>query len=88
MQISVTIPDDVAVQLGINESDVGRELLETLVVEKYRSRQLTTYQVGQILGHQSRWETDSFLKDRQCEGYTEEDLNQDRQTLEILLSTS
>jgi hypothetical protein len=45
MQITVDLPDDIA-----KHTDPGREALEALVVEPYRSRKLTQFQAGQLLG--------------------------------------
>ena len=36
-------------------------MLESLAVEGYRSGRLSSFTVGQMLGHQSRWETQDFL---------------------------
>lgn len=41
--------------------DMPRHLLETLAVEGYRSGILTEHQVGQLLGFDSRVQTDEFL---------------------------
>ena len=41
-------------------------------------RALTAHQVGQLLGHGSRWETESFLKRvHACLHYSEDDLERD-----------
>jgi predicted HTH domain antitoxin len=58
MKINVELPDDIA-----GHSDPGREALEALVIEGYRSGKLTHHQASQFL-EVSRFEFDGFLKSR------------------------
>jgi predicted HTH domain antitoxin len=58
MQITVELPDDIARHPG-----PGREALERLAIEGYRSGALTHSQAGQLLG-MSRFEFDDFLIER------------------------
>ena len=52
-----------------------RRVLEAVAVETYRSGVLTAFQVSELLGHSSRWETESFLKRAHAYlHYTEDDL--------------
>ena len=76
MQINVELPDDIA-----RHPDAGREALEALVIEGYRSGALTHYQASQMLGL-SRFEFDGFLKGRNIydHAYDVEDLEQDLET--------
>ncbi len=80
MEITVRLPDDLAQHL-----DPGREALEALVIEGYRSGALSHYQATQLLGI-SRFEFDGFLKERNVyeHAYDIQDLNQDRETLRKL----
>ena len=55
MQITVELPQDIA-----QHPDPGREALEALAIEGYRSRKLTQFDVGQLLGL-SRIQTEDFL---------------------------
>jgi predicted HTH domain antitoxin len=55
MQITVELPSDIA-----RHPNGAREALEALVIEGYRSRQLSQRDAGQILGL-SRIETENFL---------------------------
>jgi len=55
MQILVELPDDIA-----NHPDAGREALEALAVQAYRSRTMTQFEVGKLLGL-SRIQTEDFL---------------------------
>jgi len=80
MQIRVELPDDIARRPG-----PGREALEALAIEGYRSGALTHYQASQLLGL-SRLEFDRFLKDRNVydHAYDADDLEQDLETLRQL----
>jgi predicted HTH domain antitoxin len=80
MQIMVELPDDIA-----RRPDPGREALEALAIEGYRSGALTHYQASQLLGL-SRFEFDGFLKERNIydHAYDAEALEQDMETLRQL----
>jgi predicted HTH domain antitoxin len=81
MTIAVTLPDDIA-----QHPDPGREALEALVIEGYRSGTLTAYETRRLLGFETRYELDGFLKDHSVweNAYSLEDLQQDRQTFALL----
>lgn len=80
MQITVELADDIA-----RHPDPGREALEALAIEGYRSEKLTHHQAAQLLGL-TRFEFDSFLNDRQIydHSYSVEDLDRDLADLEKL----
>lgn len=80
MQITVQLPDDLA-----QHPNPGREALEALAIEGYRTGSLTHFEASQLLGL-SRFEWDGFLKDRNISehAYDVEDLEQDRETLREL----
>jgi len=80
MQITVQLPDDIA-----QHASPGREALEALVIEGFRSEKLTHYQASQLLG-MTRFEFDGFLKARGVydHAYSIEDLEQDLATLQEL----
>lgn len=80
MEITVKLPDDLA-----ERKNPGREALEALVVEGYRSGALSHYQASQLLGL-SRFAFDGFLKERGVyeHAYSEEDLEQDEETFRKL----
>lgn len=82
MEITVKLPDDLA-----ERKNPGREALEALVVEGYRSEALTHYQASQLLGL-SRLAFDGFLKERNIyeHAYSADDLKQDEETLQRLES--
>jgi predicted HTH domain antitoxin len=73
MQITVQLPDDLS-----NCPDPGREALERLVIEGYRTGALSHFLCSQMLGL-SRLEFESFLKDKQVivEAYEADDLEYD-----------
>jgi hypothetical protein len=75
MNVAIEIPENVSGPLRSRWPDVPRRALEAVAAEAYRSQALTTHQVGEMLGHGSRWETESFLKRVQAWlPYNEEDL--------------
>ncbi len=80
MKITVQLPDDL-----VRHADPGREALEALAIEGYRSGALSHYEASQLLGL-SRFEFDGFLKDRNIydHAYDVEDFEQDLETLRQL----
>lgn len=80
MQITVELPDDIA-----SHPDPGREALEALAIEGYRSEKLTHHQAARLLG-MTRFEFDGFLKERQIydHAYSMEDLERDLADLDKL----
>jgi predicted HTH domain antitoxin len=80
MQITVELPDDIA-----RHPDPGREVLEALAIEGYRSEKLTHHEAARLLGL-TRFELDGFLKDRQIHdhAYSIEDLEHDLAELDRL----
>ena len=74
------LPDDI-----IGHPDPGREALEAVAIEGYRSGALTHYQASQLLGL-SRFEFDGFLKNRgiQDHAYDVGDLEEDLEALSQL----
>lgn len=86
MNVAVELPDDIAQQLETVWHDMPRRVLESVAVEGYRSGALTRGQVQRLL-QLSWWEMEAFLKERQAYlPYDEDDLEQDRATLDRALS--
>ena len=57
---------------------MSRAVLEAVAVEGYRSEKITPAQVQQLLGFSSRWETETFLRQREAyHAYTMGDLEKD-----------
>lgn len=78
MNVAIEIPDEVSAPLRLQWKDVPRRVLEAVAAEAYRTGALTAYQVGQWLGHKSRWETEEFLKNAGAWlAYTGADLERD-----------
>ena len=84
MEITVHLPDDLAQQ-----ADPGRQALEALALDGYRSGVFTQYQAGQILG-MSRLEFEGLLKQRDIRenAYGVEDFEDDLRTLSALKTDS
>ena len=86
MEITITVPDDIARQLRDQWQDLPRHILEALVADAYRHGVLTAGQVRQLLDLPNRIEVDAFLKRVGAYlQYSEADLEQDARTLEELL---
>jgi len=88
MEITLTIPDEVAPKLengGVKK--LSRRALELLALDGYRSGELTEYQVKLMLGFDDRFEVDAFLKKHGAYyDDTLEDLEASRNALEELLN--
>ena len=86
MQVTVEIPDDMAQRLTQKGQDPARTTLEALAIEGYRSGALTSYQTRRLLGFQTRYQLDGFLKAHKVweRAYSVEDLEQDHQTMRQL----
>jgi len=82
MQVTVEIPDELAQRLMPNGQDPARTTLEAVAIEGYRSGALTAHQTRCLLGFETRYELDGFLKARNVWEHTYglEDLEHDRQS--------
>jgi predicted HTH domain antitoxin len=81
MEITVALPEDIA-----QRPDPAREALEALAIEGYRSGALSAYQVQRLLGLETRFQLDGFLKAHNVweHSYGLEEFEQDRRTLDQL----
>ena len=77
MQITVTLPDDLAAPLLPSGQDPARTALEAIGLEAYRQRRISAYQLRTLLGIPSRYELDGFLKEHEVYDYTMEDFEKD-----------
>ncbi len=86
MLVTVEIPDDLAERLAGQGQDLERATLEALAIEGYRSGSLSPLQTRLMLGFETRYEFDGFLKQHQVweHAYDLEDLEQDRATMRRL----
>mgnify|MGYP000987483481 CR=1 FL=1 len=81
MRITLDLPEELSAALAASGSELDRAALEVIALEAYRERKLTTVQLRQILGFESRYELDAFLKQREVWlDYTWDDLERDRET--------
>lgn len=64
MDVHFDVPEDVARQFTGQPGGIARAAAEALAAEGVRSGKLTVYQARQMLGIQSRYEMDGFLKVR------------------------
>jgi predicted HTH domain antitoxin len=83
--LKIDLPGDVKRALEKRWSDLPQHLVETLAVEGYREGVLSPYQIQCMLGLESRFEVDDFLKERGVPlDYGLDDLEQDAETLQKL----
>jgi predicted HTH domain antitoxin len=82
MQITIDLPDEYIQRLEPDLDNLPQHILETLVVDAYKTQRLTSAEVGRIL-NLNRFEVDALLKQYQAYlHYTIADFNQDLQTLQ------
>lgn len=87
MKITINIPEDVAGVFLKNGESIERKVLEATAIEGYREGKLSQAQVRRMLGLATDMQVDEFLKKHNVFlNYTIEDLEQDRRTMEKLLS--
>lgn len=86
MQVTLEIPDDMVESLSAHGQDLSRAALEALAIEGYRSGLLSPLQTRLMLGFETRYEFDGFLKQHQVweHAYDLEDLQHDRATMQQL----
>ncbi len=63
MAVIFDVPDEIIHILKSKWSDLPRFALESLVLEAYRAEVLTTAEVQQILGYETQYALDGFLKE-------------------------
>lgn len=61
MILTVTIPDDLAAELGAEFQNLGRAALEALATEAYAKDVLSLEQVRRMLELESRWDAQALL---------------------------
>ena len=85
MNLTVRIPDQLAIRLTEAGGDLERKALEALALEEYRAGRLTKKELRQVLGFETLNEFDGFLKAHGVfEDYTLDDLARDRKTFDQL----
>lgn len=85
MNLTVEIPDDIAGRLIAGGGDLSRRALEAFLAEEYKRDRLTKPELQQLLGIETSYALDGFLKahDVWIE-YTREDAERERQSLQRL----
>lgn len=79
-QITLQLPEDIAQHLAAEWKDLPRAALESLALEAFRARKLTTEQIRRLLGFETRYELDGFLKEHEVWlDYSLEDVERDRE---------
>jgi len=84
MEITVSIPDELAAGLIPSGQEPSRVVLEALALEAYRKRRMTGYQLRTLLGISSRNDLDLFLQEHKVEKYTIADFEEDLGTIREL----
>jgi len=62
MEVTVHIPDDLVSRMNVADADLSRRALEGLALEEYRNGHLSDPDLLRLLGMQTRYELDGFLK--------------------------
>jgi hypothetical protein len=85
MNLTVHIPDDIAQRLSADAATLERRALEALVAEEYRAGRLNKPDLRLLLGFETSYEIDGFLKAHDIyNGITLEELNRQLDDLERL----
>ena len=61
MILTMTIPDDLSLELGAKFQNIGRAALEALAAQAYAKDVLSLMQVRRLLDLPSRWEAQEVL---------------------------
>jgi hypothetical protein len=62
MNVTVEIPDELADEMSAAGADLSRRVLETIALEVYKPERISNAQLRRILGFETRFELDDFLK--------------------------
>lgn len=85
MNVTLSIPDELAARFGADTASLGRRVLEALVADAYRTGRITKPEVYSALGFEVLDDFDGFLKAHGIyEDYTLADLDHERQALDQL----
>ena len=85
MNVTVQIPDDLAKRLAASGDDLSRRALEGFALEEYKAGRITKPELRRLLGMETRYELDGFLKMHNVVAeVTIEDLRRDIGDLESL----
>ena len=84
MPVTIILPDDLAATLLPPGQEPTRAALEAIALEAYRLRRITGYQLRRLLGIESRYELDGFLKEHEVYDYSVEEFEHDLATIQKL----
>ena len=85
MELTVHIPDDIAARLCGAASESLSRALEGFGLEEYKAGRITKAELRRLLGFETRYELDGFLKAHDVwMNYTVEDLRREVATLQRL----
>lgn len=78
MDVAFSLPENLARRLEKEWGNLSRGALESVAAQGYRDGSLTLGEVRALLGHETRMQTEAFLKERGALlDYSEEELEQD-----------
>jgi hypothetical protein len=80
MEVTITLPDDVAQRSQAKFGSLPRRVLEDIVLDGYRAGILGESDIRRLLGFETRFEVHDFLFEHQVPFYTLEELERDRET--------
>ena len=80
MEVAIQLPDTLVKRLQERWDDLPRRVLESVALEGFRQRILTTEELRQLLGFETKFEVHGFLKAHEVPFYTLADLEHDRET--------
>jgi hypothetical protein len=84
-ELTVHLPDDIAERLGDGVNDDLSRRAEALLAEEYRLGRLNKPDLRRLLGFETGYQIDGFLKAHNVdEDYTTEDFQRERQALKAL----
>lgn len=87
MQITISLPDNIAQFLEAKWGNLERRLLEDTVAQAYKEGAISAGKVRELLGMKTRLEADAFLKAKGINlAYNEAEFEADIQTHEQLRS--
>ena len=86
MHLTVEIPDDLGNRLAAGAEDLARRALEAFALEEYKAGRVSRPELRRLLGFQTRYELDGFLKSHAVveDLPTAKDLERERQDLRSL----
>lgn len=84
MEVTVHLPDDIAQHLQEAWHDLPRSVLEGIALKGYCAGLLTTEEVRQLLGLETRFDVQAFLAKHGVPFYTYDELKKDLATLDRL----